>query len=122
MKEFNIEDYKTLDDCIELIKELADGDPEGFKEWINSNEENAIINTHHSLGRFIRNELKLWYNGSPVKWFNKHGIYHADDMSGIILTSAHRKFNNKDVKLEEQIKKYRKYWDEHSPEVNEGKI
>lgn len=121
-KKFNIQDYTTLDDCISLIEELAEGDPEGFREWKRTNEEDAIVGSHHTLGTFLRNELELWHNGPAVKWFNDRGIYHADDISGIILTSAHRKFNNEEIKLAEQIKEYRDYWEEVNPKVNEGKM
>ncbi len=31
-------------------------------------------------------------------------------MSGIIFTSLHRKVNDKDIKLEEQVKKYWNHW------------
>jgi hypothetical protein len=39
------------------------------------------------------------------------GIGHPEDMSGIILDSYHRHLNNKEIKLDEQIKFYKNYWE-----------
>jgi hypothetical protein len=44
------------------------------------------------------------------------GIYHPDDMSGIILTSYHRYLNGQDIALEAQIKSYQDYWKKVSEE------
>ena len=38
------------------------------------------------------------------------GIYHADDMSGIILTSFQRHVRGQPLEVETQVKHYRKYW------------
>ena len=47
---------------------------------------------------------------SLVKYFNELGIYHPDDISSIILTSFHRKLNNKSIDLAKQVESYKKYW------------
>ena len=52
----------------------------------------------------------LWYGSDLSKYFNNMGIFHADDMSGIILTSLYRKIVGKDRNLDEQVKWYREYW------------
>ena len=53
----------------------------------------------------------MWEKDTPlVNSFKVMGISHPDDMSGIILRSAHRKLNNKPIKLSEQVKKYQEYW------------
>jgi len=69
---------------------------------------------------FIRNTLKLWFDGPTVKWFNEHGIYHADDISSIILQSTHRRNNKRSIDLEAQIKIYRDHWEKYDPKVNKG--
>ena len=61
-----------------------------------------------------------WTGSELQKWFKERGIHHADDMSGIILTSFHRRFYRKEIELEEQIAKYQEYWDEVDPDVNKG--
>ena len=63
----------------------------------------------------------MWQKQSPLyQYFNTIGIFHADDMSGIIMESVWRKIHNKPLELDEQVKKYRDYWQKHQPSVNEG--
>lgn len=74
-------------------------------------EENQIALFHHTLGQDIRNEWSMWEKNTPlVNSFQTIGITHPDDMSGIILTSAHRHLNKKPIKLQEQVKSYQDYW------------
>jgi len=40
------------------------------------------------------------------------GLFHNDDMSGIILRSYYRHLHNQDLKVEEQIEYYQKRWRE----------
>lgn len=83
-------------------------DKEQFQEWF---EEEFLGRTHHNLGRWIRNNWGLWDETSKLhKWFKAIGIWHADDMSGIILTSYYRKTHNIPIRLDEQIQNYIKYW------------
>jgi len=55
-------------------------------------------------------DWQLWGGSRLSKFFNDRGIYHPDDMSGIILDSYHRYLTGKDIKLDEQIKFYQDYW------------
>ena len=66
---------------------------------------------HHGFGTWMRNNWGLWGGSSLAKYFNEKGIFHPDDMSGIILTSYHRRLNNKPIDLEEQIKFYQAFWE-----------
>jgi len=68
-------------------------------------EEEFIGEAHHSLGRKLRNEWGLWFNETEIgKWFEKLGVYHADDRSSIILTSFYRYIRGEEYNLEEQMK------------------
>ena len=60
---------------------------------------------------WMRNNWRLWGGSRLSKYFNELEINHPDDMSGIILVSYHRHINNKDIKLQEQIKYYQDYWE-----------
>lgn len=105
----------TLDEAIEFLIKENQGNPN-----ISGDENEFLCEQHHLTGQYLRNEWGLWM-GSPLQtWFKEKGIHHADDMSSIILTSFHRKVNNKEIKLDEQIKKHRKFWAKNRPEVNEG--
>ena len=76
--------------------------------------------THHGFGTNIRNSWKLWWQKNwdeekpkIVQYFNDLDIYHADDMSGIIMDSFHRKTTGKEIDLEGQIEKHKKHWKEY---------
>ena len=79
-------------------------------------EQEFVANFHNNLGRWIRNNWGLWFNSQLAQWFNTYGIWHADDMSGIILTSYYRKTHNLPVNFKEQVRHYIKYWKEQSKE------
>lgn len=115
----------TLDDCFSWLKSVIGN----YRECIGMNEEDATIIMQRSIGRFVRNTLKLWedcnkipkYQRSQlVQYFNDIGIYHPDDMSGIILTSFWRYLNEKHLNVDEQVITYKKHWDKHDPRVNTG--
>lgn len=101
---------ENLDECLRfLIAAYEDGGAnwQRFKEM---DEREALGRTHFSTGQMMRNRWGLWA-GSPLsRWFNSVGIDHPDDMSGIILTSFHRKLNGQKIDLDGQIKKYQDYW------------
>lgn len=92
---------------------------------INMTEDAFGTSSHFGAGLFIRNSWFLWHqepntkyptwpNTKPplVKFFNDLGIYHADDMSSIILVSTYRKVHNLPIDLEGQIKTYKNHWEE----------
>jgi hypothetical protein len=54
------------------------------KQYLLSLEENELICLHHSLGRFIRNEFKLW-GGSNLRLLKETKKIHPDDASMVIL-------------------------------------
>jgi hypothetical protein len=76
-------------------------------------ENEATSSLHFGAGMSIRNNWKLWARTSEIsKYFRDLGIHHPDDMSSIIFTSLHRKLNEIDIDLENQIKYYQEYWAE----------
>ncbi len=109
---------KDIDDCfVELNKILEYKGSEGLK----NGTENNMYFQHSYLGRDLRNEWGLWSGSQLSKWFNKKGIEHPDDMSGIILISYWRHLNSKPIKLEEQIKESQDYWEEVMPKPIENR-
>lgn len=78
---------------------------------VRSMTENEFLgNTHHGFGMWIRNNWGLWGGSRLSVYFNDMGIYHPDDMSGIILTSYYRNLTDNRIKLSQQIRKTKKYW------------
>ena len=99
-----------------------------FKGWGALKEIDAVTRAHHGLGAGIRNEWKLWYNKDDpneklselAAFFRDLGIWHADDMSSIILTTLHRLVNNRPIDLDGQVQKYIDYWinEKNNPDAN----
>ena len=86
--------------------------PEDIDTIKNMPEDN-ISSLHMGLGMWIRNNWGLWKKEGPlVKYFNDLGIFHPDDMSGIILTSYWRHLHNQPIELEQQIRYYQQYWED----------
>lgn len=82
-----------------------------IKDFIKCDEDEAIGMSHHGLGRWLRNNWGLWKEDSPMAfYFMTLGIKHADDMSGIILTSYWRHKNNKPLELDKQVQHYKDWW------------
>jgi hypothetical protein len=77
---------------------------------ISDTEDEFTGKSHHGMGAYLRNTWGLWGELPLAKFFNGLGIFHADDMSGIILTSFHRKLSGKAIDLDKQIKFYKNYW------------
>ncbi|MDA3882482.1 MAG: hypothetical protein PF481_04320 [Bacteroidales bacterium] len=73
-------------------------------------EDEFLAGAHFGLGMWIRNNWGLWKGQELAKYFNSIGIYHPDDMSGIILTSYYRELHGQDWKIDEQIQYYQDYW------------
>ena len=93
-----------------LIHDCPPEQLDEMKKWVSMKEDEAVNGIHFSGGMGLRNELNLWGENELTKWFNSIGIVHADDMSGIIFTSTHRKLNQKEIELDKQIKIYQDHW------------
>jgi hypothetical protein len=99
----------SLTDCFKELDKIL---PDSTRNKIKSkSEENFSSDAHFGLGLWIRNYWIRKDNKLLRDYFNKLGIFHPDDMSGIILDSYHRYLNKKEIKLEEQIKSYKEYWE-----------
>lgn len=101
---------KTLSECFDQLDDMLSNSED--MEWFKTtSEDDAVIQSHHGLGRWMRNNWELWVEESDIhQYFKKLGLHHADDMSSVILTSYHRKLNKRDLNLDEQIKYYIEYW------------
>lgn len=99
---------KDLDDCIVGIDSMLDDTSK--IAVLNMSEKEFLVSTHFGLGLWIRNNWELWGGSRLSRYFNSLGIYHPDDVSGIILTSYYRYLNGKDRDVQGQIKYYQDYW------------
>lgn len=99
---------KDLEDCFKQIEIFwSDSTKMKVMQWT---EDEFSGRVQMGFGMWIRNNWQLWGGSRLSKYFNDLGIYHPDDMSGIILGSYHRYLTGKKIKLEEQIKIYQDYW------------
>ena len=99
---------KNLNEAIEQLQVvLHDSTKENI---LIMTEEDFVARSHFGLGMWIRNNWGLWKNNELANYFNSLGIYHPDDMSGIILTSYYRELQGQDWRVEEQVKYYQEYW------------
>ncbi len=100
---------KNLEDCFSQINSFwNDSTKIQVKNW---EEKEFAGKVHFGFGMWMRNNWQLWGGSRLSKYFNDLGVHHPDDMSGIILDSYHRYLNNKEIKLEEQVKNYQDYWE-----------
>ncbi len=96
-----------LDDCFQSLDRLLE--PENIERMRNGREED-MNRYHHGFGTWLRNNWGLWGGSHLARWFSDRGIYHPDDMSGIILRSYWRYLNKQPIRLDEQIRQYQEYW------------
>jgi len=96
-----------LDDAIECLEDLLS---EEDMDYVRTCEESDMSVFHFNVGMAIRNRWGLWGKSRLAQWFNGIGIYHPDDMSGIIFHSLWRKVHSKPENLEGQVKHYQDYW------------
>lgn len=102
---------ENLEECLaKLQKEL----PIEVLADMKSGKETEMGKYHFELGMRIRNGWGLWQGSKLSKYFNSIGIFHPDDMSGIIFTSLWRRLNGQDIKLQEQVEFYKRYWLAHA--------
>ncbi len=100
---------KDLEDCFNQINSFWQDSTK--LKYSKLEERDFTVRMHFGLGLWMRNNWSLWGESRLSKYFNDMGINHPDDMSGIILDSYHRYLNKKDLKIEEQIKYYKDYWE-----------
>ena len=99
----------TLEDCFWLLE--SNCDPKELEKAQSLSEDKFVGMSHHGMGMWIRNNWGLWSGDSGIsKFFRDLGIYHADDMSGIILTSFHRHLLKKPLEIDKQVEHYLDFW------------
>lgn len=95
----------TLDEAVTL---LAAQSTREDRDYFLSQTDASF---HFTTGMAIRNAWGLWDKESPLyKHFAAMGIYHADDMSGIIFAAFRAHLKNETLDLAAQVKRYQDYW------------
>jgi len=104
------ENYKpvNLEEAVEQLKIIHHDSTK--QKILAMTEDEFMAGAHMGLGMWMRNNWGLWKGKELVDYFNSIGIYHPDDMSGIILTSYYRELHRQEWKVDEQVKYYQDYW------------
>jgi uncharacterized protein DUF6794 len=111
---------KDLEDCFNQIDNIwSDSTKKQVKAWI---ENEFTSKTHLGFGMWMRNNWQLWGGSRLFAYFNNMGVTNPEDMSGNILASYHRHLIGLPLKLEEQIKFYKDYWEKVRKEDTLNKV
>lgn len=104
------ENYKpvNLEEAVEQLRIIHHDSTK--QKILEMTEDEFLGGAHMGLGMWMRNNWGLWKGKELAKYFNSIGIYHPDDMSGIILTTYYRKLHDQELKVDEQVKYYQDYW------------
>lgn len=111
---------RDLNDALNMLE--ASFGPEGLAQMRNMSSEEFSTAIHMGTGMSVRNNWHLWwyedhgYEAWPKKkpglvaYFNSLGIYHADDISGILMKSFYRRVTGKPIDVEGQLPRYKNHW------------
>jgi len=95
----------------EAVQQLIKIIPDSTRQKILLMTENEFIrDSHFGLGMWIRNSWIYWGKRQLSKYFYSIGIYQADGMSGMILTSYYRQLHNQEWEVEDQVKADQLYY------------
>ncbi|MEJ8802283.1 DUF6794 domain-containing protein [Pontibacter sp. H249] len=110
---------KNLEESLKQIDTFwNDSTKQEVAEWT---EDELIGKALHGFGTWIRNNWGLWGGSRLSEYFHKMGVHHPDDMSGIILTSYHRKITGKPLEVQAQVQHIKQYWKKAEKEEKELK-
>lgn len=99
---------KDLNDCFRELDKLMEQDVR--EKFMAFSDEEADKRTHGSLGVWIDHKWSLTEGSRLSNYFNQMRVPHPDYMVGIIITSYHRHLHKRDIKLKEQVERFRKLW------------
>ena len=98
---------KNLEDAHQELKKMLH---EELIESIKTAKEDDLVQFHFGLGGWLRSNWSLWEGSRLTDYFVNMGIYHPDDMSGIIIESFWYNLNAKIYPLQERISETQEYW------------
>jgi len=105
---------KNLNECFNVLDDIFIGAPEDLEWFKVSIEDEAVSGFHSGLGTWIRNTWGLWEKSTELySVLHDLGLWHADDMYSLIMTSYYRKIHGKELNLKEQIQHFISYWKDY---------
>lgn len=92
----------NLDESLTRLDLLTD---DKFKKEFQALAEKDAVKQVNFIGpgTALRNNWKLWHSSVLSRYFNGMGIHDPELMTRMIFTSYHRKLNNKELDIEQQV-------------------
>lgn len=95
----------------QAVRWLKENVPEDEQEDIANRDLNAKVG-HFGIGRWMRNNWGLWSRDSELyKYFERMGVDHPDDMTGIILDAFQADLRDEKFDLQAEVEEYIRYWE-----------
>lgn len=108
---------------VKLVRSIIETNigSEDFDKFVAADNRNVAA-WHHTVGRSLRNSKSLWGDNDLTAEFKSIGIWHADDMSAVLLHAVHRIMNRRPVNVKSLIEEFNAHWrmmgvDPHTGEV-----
>ncbi|MCH2021091.1 MAG: GTP cyclohydrolase [Saprospiraceae bacterium] len=105
---------KDLNDVFRELNKLMDD--EAKKTFMAFSDEEVDLKTHRTMGLWLEHKWSLSEGSRLSEYFRKMRVPHYDYMIGIIITSYHRHLHGKNLKLKEQVLRFRKIWNKKQKE------
>lgn len=100
----------SFEEAVTLTIKAINDSPEATSLLAQGKDDEVRFNSHHSYGRWIRNNWGLWHGSKLKDELVKMGLSHADDMSSTIIDAAICDIKKVPRNTEAKIKFYQDYW------------
>jgi hypothetical protein len=100
----------TVDECMRAFGELL-SPVEQMEVTLMSKDE--LIQCHHGLGRWVRNNWGLWEGGALLDHMKSLGFIHPDDISMSLIREWWARMNKVPSIMSDEIKRYAEYWEKN---------
>ena len=75
----------TITEAYEELDKFFAEDPQAKEEFVNLIHAEDVIQYHHGVGRWLRNNWELWSGGALAQYLTGLGVQDPDEMSHRLL-------------------------------------
>ena len=97
---------QTLDEALDTLER---GLPAHALDELRASESDVVLPLQDTLGRWMRDRWGLWTDAPLARHLRELGLEHADDMSGVVLTSFWRRLHFQPLRVEAQVRWYQAF-------------
>ena len=105
---------RDLNDVFRELNKLMDNTAK--ETFMAFSDEEVDRKTHGTMGIWLEHKWSLSEGSRLSEYFRKMRVPHYDYMIGIIITSYHRHLHGKNLKLKEQVLRFRAIWNKKQKE------